>query len=132
MRARLSALALVAATCAPLLPAAAQAAPVAEEKIPERPASFLSGKWTSMGNEITIMANRAAGPASRIMIELPHMLQKSGTARFTLAHKSGNLWVGQDDHHATLTFELKSDNFAELTMTGDKPDHHFEMPFSRF
>ncbi|NHN87258.1 hypothetical protein [Acetobacter conturbans] len=101
-------------------------------KTPIRPASFLSGSWSSMGMApVTIVANRAAGPASRIILHLPHELQKSGQETFSLAHTTGNVWSGTEKE-TTVTFRLESDNFGVLTMNDSKPGHHLEMPLSRF
>lgn len=97
-----------------------------------RPATFIAGEWSSMGMEaVEIAANRAAGPASRLIVHLPPSLQKSGQPVFSLARKEGNLWEAQDNK-VTLTFKLVSDNFGVLSMTGDKPGHHFELPMSRY
>ncbi|MCH4089723.1 hypothetical protein [Acetobacter sp.] len=92
--------------------------------------AFFAGDWSSMGTVVTIVANRAMGPASRIIVKLPKNLQKSGQASFSLSRKSDDEWSGVQDN-VTVSFKLISDNFGILSMVGDKPDHHFEMPLSR-
>lgn len=93
-------------------------------------ASFFAGDWSSMGTVVTFVANRAAGPASRLVVKLPQNLQKSGQSSFSLSQKSNDEWSGTQDN-VTVSFKLISDNFGILSMVGDKPDHHFEMPLSR-
>ncbi|AQS86424.1 MAG: hypothetical protein ABF856_06790 [Acetobacter aceti] len=93
-------------------------------------ATFIAGQWSSMGTVVDMVANRAAGPASRIIVHLPQNLQKSGQDTFSLSQKSSDEWSGTRDN-VTLSFKLVSDNFGILSMVGDKPDHHFEMPLSR-
>lgn len=109
----------------------AQAAPKAEaaEKAVHS-AAFFSGDWSSMGTVVKIVANRAAGPASRLIVHLPRNLQKSGQETFSLSQKSADEWSGVQNN-VTLSFKLVSDNFGILSMVGDKPDHHYEMPLSR-
>ncbi len=96
------------------------------------PAPAIAGKWMSMGMPpVMIAANRAAGPASRLLVHLPKNLQKSSTADFALSHTTDNTWVGKDDK-VTVSFSLTSENFGVLKIIGDTPDHRLEMPLSRF
>lgn len=112
------------------LPVAAADIPAGKETIYSAPA--IAGTWTSMGMPpVTIAANRAAGPASRLLIHLPQNLQKSGQADFALSHTIDNTWEAKDPK-VTVTFTMTSENFGVLKMVGDKPDHHFELPLSRF
>lgn len=127
MRTHIAAALLVGATGLAALPAQA-----AKPQEVIYPATAVAGTWSSMGMPAVIMtANRAAGPASRLLIHLPENLQKTGQADFSLSRASGNTWVDKEPH-VTLSFSLVSENFGVLKMVGEKPDHHFELPISRY
>lgn len=110
---------------------AASAASTRASVLPARPAAFIAGTWIMGFYKIEISANRALGPAERIIVTLPERLQKSGDATFSLTRKEGNVWVGANGA-TTLTFKLESDNFGVLSMNEGMPNHHFDLPVSRF
>lgn len=90
------------------------------------------GQWALMSNmgTINVMANKALGPAARLLVALPEDLKKIvGQDRFSLARVSGTAWQGAEgDLTATLT--LISENSAQLHITG-KRGHKLDLPLYR-
>lgn len=95
-------------------------------------AAVISGKWTAMSMPpVTIAANRALGPASRLLVHLPDQLNKVNQADFALQRVDGNLWE-QKTAKGTLSFKMVSTNFGVLKLVGDnKPGHYYVMPLYR-
>lgn len=90
------------------------------------------GDWAVMANmgHITVMANKALGPASRLLVALPEDLKKIiGQDRFSLSRQSNTTWQGKSDD-VTVTFSLVSENSAHLHVTGTGT-HKLDLPLYR-
>ncbi|GBQ94408.1 hypothetical protein AA23498_2020 [Acetobacter nitrogenifigens DSM 23921 = NBRC 105050] len=91
-----------------------------------------SGSWASMGlPAITVSANRAAGPASRLLVHLPDFLRKGGKADYALAPDGANAWKTSEDGRV-VSFTLQSENSAVFKMEGATSSQHIELPVFRF
>ena len=90
------------------------------------------GHWAFMANmgPITVMANKALGPAARLLLALPEDLKKIvGQDRFSLTRQSGTVWQGHEGD-LTVKFTLISDNSAQLHITGTG-SHKLDIPLYR-
>ncbi|ATJ89945.1 hypothetical protein CIW82_03770 [Acetobacter tropicalis] len=95
------------------------------------PTSLFEGQWAIMAmSPVTVAANKALGPAARLLVTLPDSLKKIvGQDRFSLSRQSGTAWKGTSGD-ATLTFSLISENSAQIHITG-KDNHKLDLPLYR-
>lgn len=109
--------------------------PAATEKAaPTQPYSIASfmGKWavTMVMEPITIMGNRAVGPAARLLVVVPDNISKVVKQNhFALARKSNEVWEGQQED-VTATLTRLSENTAQLVLL-KKDGHKMEVPLYR-
>lgn len=130
---------LFAATLLPLglafagtLPAqAAKPAPHAAPAPAHYATPVFVGQWAIMAMDpITVVANKATGPAERLLVTLPESLKKIvGQDHFSLARSSGTEWTGKQADLA-VTFSLVSENSARLQIKGEGA-HKLDLPLYR-
>lgn len=96
------------------------------------PVPQFEGHWALMSNmgTVTVMANKALGPAARLLVTLPEDLKKIvGQDRFSLTRQSGTAWQGHQGE-LTVRFSLISENSAQLHITGTGT-HKLDLPLYR-
>ncbi|GFE94022.1 hypothetical protein [Acetobacter persici] len=93
--------------------------------------SAFAGQWAIMAMDpITVAANKASGPAERLLVTLPESLKKIvGQDHFSLSRTSGTAWSGKQDD-LTVTFRLVSENSAQIQITGEGT-HKLDLPLYR-
>ncbi|GAN67561.1 hypothetical protein [Acetobacter orleanensis] len=89
------------------------------------------GQWAIMAMDpVTVAANKATGPAERLLVTLPESLKKIvGQDKFSLTRASGSTWNGKQGD-LTVTFKLVSENSAQIQITGEGT-HKLDLPLYR-
>lgn len=96
------------------------------------PTALFCGTWAMMSaaDAIEVAANRAMGPAARLLLTLPPMYSRVvKQERFSLTRVDGSSWTTSSPP-LTLTFTLQTDNTA-LLVINSTDGHKMELPLYR-
>ena len=127
--------AMLGLVTAPALAAPHTAAPETPAHAPAEatyPTASFMGSWTVRAEvpPFTVAANRALGPAARLLVNVPEIYAVTiGESHFSLARKSGSSWSGTQ-HDTTMTMTLISPNAGQIVITNTN-GHKVDVPLYR-
>ncbi|WP_086612256.1 hypothetical protein [Acetobacter indonesiensis] len=125
------AVSLATAALFPAAQAASTVAPALADAHTQYPTSLFEGQWAIMAmSPVSVAANKAVGPAARLLVTLPESLKKIvGQDKFSLSRQSGTSWSAKQGD-LTVTFSLISENSAQLQVKGTG-NHKLDLPLYR-
>lgn len=113
-------------------PVAHTAKATAPEHKSAYPTALFCGTWAMMAaaDAIEVVANKATGPAARLLLTLPPMYSRVvKQEHFSLTRVDGATWTASSPP-LTLTFTLQSENTA-LLVINSTDGHKMELPLYR-